>query len=765
VAFSCLVGIAYAEPTTQQSDDASPLAPPVERSSEPVAADAPTISVAGTVLDTDGKPVALAIVALRAKIGGQLYNIGVPHNRDVIARTRSDVAGRFRFDSVPIPPRLAAEVFNPISPSGKRVELIAWANGRAFTWSDVSLDHPLDGVRLVLAPEAKVTGTVRDQAGSGVAGVRIRATNATRAKRQYDAFFRQPGDICLTGSEISFDVETDLHGHFELSNLPSDYRLAITIADGGFAKDFFFLDTSADGHVDELRSSNGRQQMTRVMRSPVDITVDARKPVTVRVTSGGVPVRGGGLQTVLSDRKVSGRNNVDGQGVARTWLSPPAECIFMYVADPFDPGLNAIVTRQIEPADTAIEIALPAPRWLPGRVVDADTGAGIAGAYVAYRVDESDQVRGSQAVTVDDGTFRLPVLPGMGKLMFAHEVYGYLVPTARIVANGRLEVATIDIPESGPIEPVTLSLTRGLVVRGVVRDASGNPVPDAAVRGRNVGRPFLAAESTSDAAGRFVLSGLSPLAKSIITAGTAQGGARAIIDADLKHPEDESRFVDISLDVGKLPVITGRILRDSQPQSGVLIRLSGSLPGQQNMRSLYMETQTDSEGRYVVGGLEPGDQYSIEIDAGDGSTAPGFVHQMPYVQTVAAGKNVLELPDANLVTNGQSLRGRVLDPQGNPVPGITVSARLADSKRSLSRVGNAPPPWVTTNERGEFELSPLPDLAIELMACRANPKGGIIRFPSMYCPTRNQEDIRIRFDPTLDQDVEDLDKPAIKAHQ
>ncbi len=45
------------------------------------------------------------------------------------------------------------------------------------------------------------------------------------------------------------------------------------------------------------------------------------------------------------------------------------------------------------------------------------------------------------------------------------------------------------------------------------------------------------------------------------------------------------------------------------------------------------------------------------------------------------------------------------------------------------------------------------------MVFRANPKGGPIRYSTTARPEMGQQNIRITFDPSLDQDVEDLDKP------
>jgi len=58
-----------------------------------------------------------------------------------------------------------------------------------------------------------------------------------------------------------------------------------------------------------------------------------------------------------------------------------------------------------------------------------------------------------------------------------------------------------------------------------------------------------------------------------------------------------------------------------------------------------------------------------------------------------------ELPDAVLVSNGQQLKGIVVDVEGKPVAGYSVSASLAGplGRNSISRSEHGPPPWTKTN--------------------------------------------------------------------
>lgn len=172
----------------------------------------------------------------------------------------------------------------------------------------------------------------------------------------------------------------------------------------------------------------------------------------------------------------------------------------------------------------------------------------------------------------------------------------------------------------------------------------------------------------------------------------------------------------------------------------------------------YVTVTTDQDGRYLVAGLEPGDGYRFAIKTRDGSAAPDWVYQLPYIQKLheEQAEGIVELPTANLLGSNHSLSGVVVDPDGQPVSGITVSASLKGG-RSLARRDNGAQHWTETDQAGQFQLEQLTDEAIELMAYKRNPAGGTILFPARIEALRNQTDIRIVLDPRLAGPLEDLD--------
>ncbi len=317
---------------------------------------------------------------------------------------------------------------------------------------------------------------------------------------------------------------------------------------------------------------------------------------------------------------------------------------------------------------------------------------------------------------------------------------------------------SITVPAQGDPQPVTLKLARGLEVRGFVQDAAGKPAVGAVVRGDNADRTYIQKSATTDARGRFVLSGLSPHVKTTLTIADAQGTAERVIEGIPDFPWDKTRTEQIDVTLAAGVRLSGRVLKDGKPLPGVTMRLNRLVPEGHDRQRIQPLTDvvTDSAGLYAFAGLAPGDGYEIEIIA-DGLVAPNWRHQSPWMQTVPKDAHgEVHLPDAVLVSNRQSLRGIVIDPAGKPVPGIEVSAKIVNGDfAQCPRVG--PPPWVATDDHGRFELTQLPDLPIELMAYKGNPKGGPIRNASKIQPAKNQTDIRILFDPALDSVPEDLD--------
>jgi protocatechuate 3,4-dioxygenase beta subunit len=782
--------------------------PAVERTAEPVPPDGPAIRVGGVVVTPDGKPARGAMVVLRAKTAGQQHSIGMKHDRDVLARTTTDAAGGFAFDGIGIPPRLEGIIDSLLREAGG-VELLAWADGWGMAWVEVKGLTRNAPVRLTLSPEAKVHGVVRDKAGQAVPEARLTVYGMTRATADASGVHSQPGDLNLTYSEVSPVATTDASGQFTLRRLPTDYRVAVFFECPGLALNWIYIDTGDHKDLTEIRTRTGGGRTYPVLRSPVTVSVERQRLIRVKVVDhAGQPVRDGGVQMTGTEPRFFAQKTVNEHGEAHLSFAEPGRYRLTYSGDPFSPRLGTVVTADI-PAGAdpfLIEVRLPEAKWLTGRVVDADTGKGIAGVPVAYARQQDpaskDAPARSECVSDPRGQFRIPVAIGRGSLRYRHRIFGYLVPIqppvllnrnasknpAETPGRGKPEPtagrpgldrfgALIDVPNAGQPDAVTLSLSRGLSIRGVVRDPDGKPAAGAVVQvhyelGPPVPRPAPAANAArrpappirhtaagqADANGRFEVTGLPPRIGALLTVRGDAGAARTTLATAPDHPADRARSEEVEIRLKPGVAVTGRVLYKGQPRAGVVMKLFHTY-GQEARRSysMSMESLTDANGSYRFAGLEMGDQYHLEMVDPDGMTAADWPDR-GRVKTVGEGRAEIRVPDAHLLTHGQTLRGVVVDPQGKPVAGIAVHAGLGPG-RGFARPRSGPAPWTESDEKGRFELRQLPDVPIQLTAFRRTPQGERIRYPSVVRPALNQQDIRIVLDPSLGEGIEDLDAP------
>jgi hypothetical protein len=125
-------------------------------------------------------------------------------------------------------------------------------------------------------------------------------------------------------------------------------------------------------------------------------------------------------------------------------------------------------------------------------VVDAATGAAVAGATVVAVRTAEEALQASEARTVEDGSF---VLGGL-------EARRYFL---RVSSFG-WRPASLKNAVTAPAARINVKLERTNVIRGAVRDANGEPVANAlvaAVFSGAPGAPTLPYTWTTDADGRF----------------------------------------------------------------------------------------------------------------------------------------------------------------------------------------------------------------------------------------------------------------------
>lgn len=363
---------------------------------------------------------------------------------------------------------------------------------------------------------------------------------------------------------------------------------------------------------------------------PLDVILCRGEPLDVRVASSdGTPLPGLAIQVSYRDPSgvnLSRENRIsDESGSARFDSLPPLPKRVMVYAPGGMPGLNrqgvASVradadARQI---DVILEMTDPLVRV---RFLDAATGAPVpvtSALVVQADFQEVPRIgiptRGLSTLSSD----RTEAWIYLSSPQSFLDPLGEREPTAQVPAYGLIvDAPGYPLNRFGPFEPGDvgpgtvrdLRLVRGFVVTGVVRDASGGPIPAARVfvMGPGQGRwhsTFTFQKSIPirsaicDEAGQFRLGPLGPGPHEIVA--RAEDFVESRTQVDLAHRDLDD--VNVVLAAGLRISGTVTLLPDERPgQFVVVARKEGATD--------FVGSGLDAEGRFESGALEPA-RYSV----------------------------------------------------------------------------------------------------------------------------------------------------------
>ena len=278
-----------------------------------------------------------------------------------------------------------------------------------------------------------------------------------------------------------------------------------------------------------------------------------------------------------------------------------------------------------------------------------------------------------RAVSDVDGRFTVAQLPP-GRYALVAQGAGYRTETVKDLEVER-DVATT----------VTTQLQPGLSISGVVRTPLGRPAPFATVTARRglvtmeagggrmisvsfdthvvggrAGRSPGDLETQADEQGRFVIDGLSEGAYEL------RGQHAEWAGATLDSVAAGSEGVELELERGGS--IVGVVqLPSGMAAEGAMVtaspRAAGGMPGMRMGRAQARSANTDENGRFVLEGVSPGST-ALEVSLDGFPTLEGSRVE------VQAGRTVKDV--TLMLVRGADIRGRVLDPEGEPVAGARV---------------------------------------------------------------------------------------------
>jgi hypothetical protein len=308
-------------------------------------------------------------------------------------------------------------------------------------------------------------------------------------------------------------------------------------------------------------------------------------------------------------------------------------------------------------------------------VVSDASGGPIEGATVTAARREALGAGDMIAATLTDrdGRYRLTLAPGSYVVSGEREDY--------VRATADLEVADLD-------RTLDLRLVPAGVVEGVVKDvASGAPVAGAkveasAARPGRFGGGRRSRPVTTDAGGRFRLTGLTPGAIAL----------SARVDADGRQSPEPTEVLlgigeqvtGVELWVEAAPYLAGRVVdADGRPIADANVMAMGGTSGE--------STQTDPDGRFRVLGLDPG---AYQVFA----SHPRYASAPPR-RIELADRSVTDLELR--LTASPRVVGRVEPP--------TEAAITVDPDRDPA--GFEPTMWTAIDQRsrpdGSFEVTPI----------------------------------------------------------
>jgi protocatechuate 3,4-dioxygenase beta subunit len=612
--------------------------------------------VSGLVRDPDGNPIPDAAVTIRG--GGS-------------ARAISGPDGTFRISGVHPGPDRVARAY------GRNCRRVRTSRPSAESEPFVVRpDVPTEGVVVVLATGATVSGRVTDEAGRPVPGVELRvAWESARGSYGFPERFWRTHPVCPVESDGSFQVE-------------------------GLAAGKVLFVASAQGYADSATAPipigpSGRHDGIRLVLA-------AERPISGRVSGpDGDALSGVEIRVVRVEECRSAH-----QSAARALTADDGAFAIPGLAK----GRWVIIARRADFADTAmvvaagtsdVRITLGSGLSISGIVTDRESGDPVAGVHVAadsHRGDRDLPGEDHRTRTGRDGRFALTGLR----------------PGAYRVRAGSVLDARREDPEYAPeegrfveagTEGLRIKLTRALVISGRVTDPDGRPVPFVGIKINGRGDPSKRDPAhfhhpETDLHGRFRISRLPAGRYDLrFSERTSRGRAREGFFV--------TRMMDVRAGTEGIEVvmrrglsISGRVVGfDGEPPSGegeLRVAPTGAkITGSSNP---WAPVRLAADGTFATRPLDPESTWDLRTEGFPGADTG-------YVRRLTAGTEGVIVR----LVRGLTISGRVLDEAGGPAVGVRVAAYPEQNDRNLA------PRYATSGDDGRFVIQALAESTYRLL--------------------------------------------------
>ncbi|HLN27387.1 MAG TPA: sigma-70 family RNA polymerase sigma factor [Gemmataceae bacterium] len=637
------------------------------------------LSASGRVVDEKGRPVENAAVYLREMAFMREQYRGLKKGyTDILAQVTTGSQGQFDFTDV------AAESMNiPATNKYRRPwNLVVSAKGYGLSWHWFKSSAEGD-VTLMLRPEAPLHGHLIDDKGRPAAGVRVRVVGIYD---QIDPESNSSGLLFLNldHSQLPVATVTDSAGRFVIAGLPRDYGIELLAMDPRFTAKVLSCATIDEKEIERLNARASVSPEWKLLADGFTANLRPSEQIRGRVVCGdtrapavGVRVSMGSYRSV-TDRE--GRYSLERLDQPRYFLhiEPPPEANYFPILSDW--------IKQEDPATWRHDFVLERGSVLTGQLREEETGQPIrvANVPVWYTYLKKEPGYGNcQTLTRDDGTFRIVVPPGKGKLLTPSSLPGYASPEVMTDFGPKPAGLPIEIKPGETLTDKDIFFSKGTVVQGRILDPDGQPLAAAKFEGDPE-------QSPSDADGRFVLRGLSQLEGSrflIVHPGRRLGGVLIVKGSKSTNPV----IVDVKLKPTqsvRACVVDER--GDPVANKDIFLRIGLSHEGREPVSlPLHGPVHTDGSGKFTFSSLLVDSSYTVML------LASGYTGVLSRF-VVETGK-APEIPDLTLLSTRLAVTGIIVDGAGNPVEGVEVKIlpRFEPSDFHLS---------LRTKKDGQFEF-------------------------------------------------------------
>jgi protocatechuate 3,4-dioxygenase beta subunit len=375
--------------------------------------------------------------------------------------------------------------------------------------------------------------------------------------------------------------------------------------------------------------------------------------------------------------------------------------------------------------DGRVRLVLRRPGVIAGSVVD-DRGVPHADArIIAEREDDSASGVDVEATTDGDGSF---VVDGLSP--------GTWTLHARAAGYAPSEVEERRVESGEHLSGVDLRLRRGATIRGVVLGFDDRPASHVEVEARRH-RPYERRSARTDAEGRFGLADLAPgewRLESKLSAEEMMAFPTDPLFEDGEHRSRISRKVEVELSAGEDVDLVLRAEAEtmafappppeffvgSSSPGAILVRGRITVAGEAATYA-SLDPVTDPSGsprdRWYVQTSEDG-AYEVRVEHAGSCTIWVKYGEAVFSKTVEIPE--VEEHELDLVFDGGTITGWVLDEAGAPVPNARISA-----EPTLGHLPGLPfPPFgIGTNAEGRYEMKGLVPADYDVRAVFRDPQG------------------------------------------